>query len=113
VGRPRRWCPIPRTDRRSWDPTELDQWAETPEFTSDPFPINGVDLLDTSCDDWDGASLSPNGSGMILSVDSSDPDCGNFSVGYDMYMDMNAPQWGCGGVVNVHFGTGRMWAYVR
>jgi hypothetical protein len=29
VGRPRRWCPIPRTDRRSWDPTELDQWAET------------------------------------------------------------------------------------
>jgi hypothetical protein len=84
-----------------------------PEFTSSAFPTTGVNLLDQSCDNWSGAALSPHGSGMILSIDHTDPNCGNFNVSYDLYMDMVSPQWGCNGSHNTHGTGGRMWAFVR
>jgi hypothetical protein len=83
------------------------------EFTSPAFPIAGGALADGACDDWSAGSNSPYFSGHILSVDPSNPGCGQYDVSYQLYMDMVSPQWGCAGVYNTHTTGGRMWAYVR
>ncbi len=84
----------------------------TPEFTSSPFPVGGVDLVDNTCDDWVGAANSIFGADFILAVDASDPGCNTFSVSFDMYAHFGT-QWGCAGTANTHNTGGRMWAYVR
>ena len=84
---------------------------ETAEFVSQPFPMEGVVLRDTTCDNWTGAANSVFGNDHILSVDESDPNCGNFSVSYDMYFHFGT-QWGCAGTHNTNNSGGRMWAYV-
>lgn len=83
----------------------------TAEYISPVFPLAGVNLTDGNCDNFNGASNSPHGSDFILSVDSSNPSCNQFSVHYDMYVHFGT-QWGCNGMINTH-GSGRMWAYVR
>ena len=84
---------------------------ESAEYTSGAFSLAGKVLLDGQCDDWPGASNSIYGSDFILSVDQSDPNCGNYNVGYQMYMHFGT-QWGCAGSTNTH-GSGRMFAYVK
>jgi len=84
---------------------------ESAEYQSPPFPLAGKVLLDNQCDNWNGASNSIYGSDYILSVDSSNPGCGNYNVGYQMYMHFGT-QWGCAGATNTHNTGGRMFAYV-
>ncbi len=85
---------------------------ESAEFTSPPFSLAGKVLLDNQCDNWPGASNSIYGADYILSVDSSDPGCGNYDVGYQMYVHFGT-QWGCAGFTNTHNTGGRMFAYVQ
>ncbi len=85
---------------------------ESAEYLSGAFSLAGKTLLDNQCDDWVGASNSIYGSDYILSVDSSDPNCGNYNVGYDMYVHFGG-QWGCAGTYNTHGTGGRMFAYVK
>jgi hypothetical protein len=84
----------------------------TAEYTSAGFSVAGP-LLDGTCDDWTGGSLSPYFTGHILSIDDTNPACNQFSVGYDMYVDMVSPQWGCAGGFNTQSTGGAVWAYVR
>ena len=84
----------------------------TPEYTSSAFSLSGISLTDSVCDNWPGASNTPYGSDLILSIDSSNPGCLDFSVSYDMYVDFTV-QWGCAGLTNTQSSGGRMWAYVR
>jgi len=84
---------------------------ESAEYTSGAFTLTGHVLLDGVCDNWVGASNSIYGSDFILSVDESDPNCGNYDVYYDMYMHFGT-QWGCAGTINTE-GSGRMFAYVK
>jgi hypothetical protein len=83
------------------------------EFVSDPIAVAGSDFLDGTCDDWAGGSNSNFQAGKILSIDSTDPGCGNYNVNYDLYMDMVSPQWGCAGSINTHTSGGRMWMFGR
>ena len=84
---------------------------ESAEYTSPAFTLAGKALLDNQCDNWVGAANSIYGSDYILSVDPSDPNCGNYDVGYKMYVHF-AGQWGCNNVANTH-NKGRMFAYVK
>jgi len=84
---------------------------KTAEFVSPAFSMVGLNLTDGVCDDWPGASNSIYGSDFILSVDSSNPNCGNYNVSYQMYVHFGT-QWGCAGVTNTHNTGGHMWAYV-
>ncbi len=85
---------------------------ESAEYTSPAFPLAGKTLLDNQCDNWTGASNSIYGSDYILSVDQSNPGCGNYNVGYQMYLHFGT-QWGCNGSTNTHNTGGRMFAYVK
>ena len=84
---------------------------ESSEYTSPAFPLAGKVLLDNQCDNWNGAANSIYGSDYILSVDNSNPGCGNYNVHYQMYMHFGT-QWGCAGTINTD-GNGRMFAYVK
>ncbi len=84
---------------------------ESAEYLSPSFSLAGKILLDSQCDNWNGASNSIYGSDYILSVDSSNPNCGNYNVGYQMYMHFGV-QWGCAGFTNTDNTGGRMFAYV-
>ncbi|HMV70250.1 MAG TPA: hypothetical protein PKA64_25645, partial [Myxococcota bacterium] len=83
----------------------------TAEFVSDPIAIAGSAFTDGTCDDWAQGSNSNYGAGKILSIDSTNPGCGQYNVGYQLYMDMVSPQWGCAGTYNTHTTGGRMWMY--
>lgn len=83
----------------------------TAEYVSPAFPLSGS-LTDSTCDNWTGGANSVYGSDFILSVDDSNPNCGNYNVAYDMYVHFGT-QWGCNNVNNTHNTGGRMWAYVR
>ncbi len=84
------------------------------EFISPVFTYTGQVLSDRTCDDWNGGANTPyNNNSHILSIDSSDPSCGNYNVGYDMYMDMGNQQWGCAQTDDTHNTGGVMWAWVR
>ncbi len=85
---------------------------ESAEYTSGAFSLAGKTLLDDQCDNWNGASNSIYGSDYILSVDNSNPNCGDYDVGYDMYMHFGT-WWGCAGTYNTHNSGGRMFAYVK
>ncbi len=84
---------------------------DTAEYISAAVPRSS--FVDGTCDDWDGGAGSPYAGGHILAIDDTDPDCGQFNVAYDLYMDMVSPQWGCAGVQNTHLTVGRMWMYER
>lgn len=83
----------------------------TAEYLSAGVP--GADFLDGVCDDFVGGAVSPFGNGHILSLDDGDPGCGVYNVSYDLYMDMENGQWGCGGTANTNGTGGRMWMYAR
>ncbi len=84
---------------------------ETAEFLSSPIDASGFSWTDGSCDDFPGGSNSPYSGDYILSIDATDPTCGEYSVGFDMYVDFVNPQWGCSGVSNTDVSGGRIFAY--
>lgn len=85
----------------------------TLEYTSPPQDMSGATLLDRSCDDFSQGALNPYSSNIhILSIDSSNPSCGQYSVSYDMYVHIGT-QWGCGGSINTHNTGGSVFAWVR
>jgi hypothetical protein len=84
---------------------------ESAEYLSPSFSLAGKNLVDGQCDDWVGAANSIYGSDFILSVDQTDPNCGNYEVYYQMYVHFSG-QWGCNNVANTH-GSGRMFAFVQ
>ena len=81
------------------------------EYISPIFDIGAGQLLSGSCVDWEGGFSDSPGGGKILSVDATDPSCGQYDVFYDMYVDFGG-QWGCAGVNDTHTKGGHMWAYV-
>lgn len=82
------------------------------EYVSPTFALTAP-LLDDTCDDWAGGAITRYNTGHIISIDVSNPGCGNYDASFDFYMDMVSPQWSCGTIANTHNVGGHMWAYVR
>lgn len=85
----------------------------TPEYVSSPVPFRAVELLTASCADWPQGAVTAYSNSHIISIDSTNPGCGQYNVIYDFYMDMANGQWGCNGTINTDDTGGRMWMYGR
>ena len=64
------------------------------KYTSPIFP--SMNLLSGTCSDFVGGANYPNGNDYILSIDSSNPTCGQYDVKHDIYMNFGN-RWGCKG----------------
>lgn len=122
------WSLCAGTDVAAWDTSTLYAPCEgfsevrfacsvdanqTAEYVSPGFPLSPRVLSDGTCDDWTGGVNSIYPGGHIVSVDASDPTCGQYNVSYQLYADWVNGQWGCNGTINSHTTGGRMWIYVR
>ena len=73
------------------------------KYTSPIFP--SMNLLSGSCSNFVGGANNAVSNDYSLSIDSSNPKCGQNNVAYDIYMHFGS-QWGCKGTTNTHLKPG-------